>query len=432
LKSSHLLLPSPPGSPKVPDVIQDLSTAEYRCPGETYAIPRAVHLGRLADFYLACRHCPRRDDTVGLSARQIRRLAEVASRAQQRPLFQVEGVGQVAIDDLSPSLAQRIAVEFARRMMWRSLPTCQNHGDAGSLPTCPTRDLNRKPAAVVAGDGRLATAAIIAAIVEGLRWTGCETVDIGPASSPCTARAIQHLAADGGIFVGNAHGSAHTVGLKFWAHGAPLSQGGLLDDVAASLVNRSGAALIDRPTRTLGPLRRFAAADVYLNDLRPAYHALRPLRFVLHCTVGPFVAYLDELIRSVACRVISAESAQLGDQVVAAQAHFGLAIDDDGENCHVVDERGQTVEAERLSALIAGSFAGVVMQGEKLRQQTFLRMQECGAAMAVDRAGRLWYASGHDPLPDALQTLTRLLVLLSRDDRAFSAWCGAAVASSGG
>ena len=62
------------------------------------------------------------------------------------------------------------------------------------------------------------------------------------------------------------------------------------------------------------------------------------------------------------------------------------------------------------------------MQGEELRQQTFLRMQETRAAMAVNRAGRLWYADGHAPLPDALRTLTFLLAaMLSRDDLAFSA-----------
>jgi hypothetical protein len=70
--------------------------------------------------------------------------------------------------------------------------------------------------------------------------------------------------------------------------------------------------------------------------------------------------------------------------------------------------------------LIAGSFACPVTQGEELRQQTFLRMRESRATMAVDTSGRLWYAFGHAPLPDALRTLTHLLVLLSRNDLAFS------------
>ena len=233
--------------------------------------------------------------------------------------------------------------------------------------------------------------------------------------------AIQHMAADGGIFVGNAAGSSHTVGLKFWAHGEPLSQGGLLDGIAASLQSRPGAEIIDRPTRSFGPLRRFAAAAVYLSDLRPAYHALRPLRFVLDCTLGPVVTYLEDLIRDVACQIIPAENGiRLGEQVSAARAHFGMQIIDDGENCLVVDERGQPVSAERLSGLIAGTVADPVMHGVELRQQTFRRMQKSGASIAVDAAGRLWYAAGHAPVPDALRTLTHLLVLLSRNDLAFS------------
>ena len=425
-------------------MIQDFSIAEYRCPGETYGISRAVHLGRLASFHPACRDCPRCDDAVGLSARQISQLAEVGSRARQPQLFHAEGVGHVAINDLGPHVARRIAVEFARRI---------------EGPAATKR--NRQPTVVVASDGRLATAAIVAAIVEGVRWTGCETIDIGPASAPCTASAIEHLAADGAVFVGNAHGAPHTVGLKFWAHGEPLSQGGLLDEIAASLPKNSGAAMIDRPTRAFGTLRRFAAADVYLNELRAAYHALRPLRFVLDCTAGPVVAYLKELTRNVACQIISpvgnalrgvpygigsspswnttedrnategvpysrdthSKDVQsgLGEQVLAAQAHFGMQIGDDGENCRVVDQCGRSVKTEELSALIAGSFAGPVMQGEELRQQTFLRMRESRATIAADPAGRLWYAAGHAPLPDALRTLTLLLVLLSRNDLAFSA-----------
>jgi phosphomannomutase len=245
---------------------------------------------------------------------------------------------------------------------------------------------------------------------------------MGPASAPCTARATEHLSADGGVFVGNPHGAPHTVGLKFWAHGEPVSQGGLLDEMAASVLGKSGEAMIDRPTRTFGNLHRFAATDVYLSDLRPAYHALRPLRFVLDCTTGPVVAYLEELTRNVACRIILAENGidRVGEQVVAAQAHFGMHLDDDGEHCRVVDERGQAVPMERLLALVAGISAGPVMHGEELRQKTFLRMRENGASIAADPAGRLWYASGHAPLPDALRTLTLLLVLLSGNDLQFS------------
>ena len=170
-------------------------------------------------------------------------------------------------------------------------------------------------------------------------------------------------------------------------------------------------------------LRRFAAADVYLSDFRAAYHALRPLRFVLDCTAEPVVAYLQELIRNVACRIIfpvanalrgvpsgrhpsASETAtpwnategdpyrhepcpgiaqgNFGEQVLATQAHFGMQIGDDGENCHVVDERGQSVETERLLALVRREFRRPRHAERRLRQQTFRRMRESRATIAAD------------------------------------------------
>ena len=181
------------------------------------------------------------------------------------------------------------------------------------------------------------------------------------------------------------------------------------------------AEIIDRPTRSFGPLRRFAAAAVYLSDLRPAYHALRPLRFVLDCTLGPVVTYLEELIRDVACQITPLKTeSDSANRCQPPEPILECKLSDDGENCLVVDERGQPVSAERLSGLIAGTVADPVMHGVELRQQTFRRMQKSGASIAVDAAGRLWYAAGHAPVPDALRTLTHLLVLLSRNDLAFS------------
>jgi len=418
----YLLLSFPRGSPKVPGVIPDQFAAEYRCPGENYSISRAVHLGRLASFHSACRECPERDDTDGLSTRQIRKLTEVGSRTQRRPLFHAEGAGNVSIDDLNPDVARRIAIEFARQIAPDPLPNCQRHDDSDMLATCPTQNGSKQPSLLVANDGRMATAAIIAAIVEGFRWTGCETIDIGRTTAPCAVNAIQHLAASGGIFVGNSGDAAHAVGLKFWAGDEPLSRGGMFDRIEASLQNGSFETMIDRPLRTFGRLRRISATESYHSDLRPAYHALRPLRFVLDCTLGPEISYLEELTRNLACRVIPCERAgRLGLQVAATQAHFGIRINDDGENCRVVDERGRAVPAERLLACVAGGLTGPIMHGGELRQQTFLRMRESRAEIGVDPAGRLWYASGHSPVPDALRTLTLLLVLLSCNDRAFSA-----------
>ena len=44
-------------------------------------------------------------------------------------------------------------------------------------------------------------------------------------------------------------------------------------------------------------------------------------------------------------------------------------------------------------------------------------MRDQHAVLGGGPSGRYWHAVGRLPLPDALRTLTLLLVLLSRDDR---------------
>ena len=87
-------------------------TAVYRCPDELHPITRAVHLGRLAAFYPACRQCPLRDDTGTLSPRQVAQLAETGQQRQTQSVFSDEGVGGVYLNDLTPAAARDIAAAF--------------------------------------------------------------------------------------------------------------------------------------------------------------------------------------------------------------------------------------------------------------------------------------------------------------------------------
>jgi len=334
-------------------------TVEYRCPDDSHPISRSVHLGRLARFYPACRQCEHRDDTGSLSARQVRQLVEVRPRALRQPLFHEEGAGGLYEGELTPAAARQIAAAFG---------------------LCFAKRQGRPKTAVLGSDGRAITAELVAAVSEGLRWTGCDVVDVGPATSACLAVAIDQLDAAGGVHVGQAMrreggsvgqafqpdliGLAQStrvrlksltyVGLKFWAPG-PLSRGGLLDDI-----ERVYPTGIDRPTRSYGAARRFQADETYLAELTPYYHALRPLRVVLDCASAPLVRYLARLIQPVACRVVPCQppAEQLAEQVIAGQGHFGIRIEDDGEVCSVLDEQGRPVPSERLALLLVRFLRG--------------------------------------------------------------------------
>jgi phosphomannomutase len=385
----------------------------------------------LARFYPGCRQCPHRDDTGTLPVRQVKQLLETQSRASRQPLFHAEGAAGVYLNDLTPQIAREMAAALGAALQRRGL----------------LKDVSRDgaPLVVLCGDGRPMSCELVAAVGEGLRWAGCQVVDIGPATAACLSFAIGHLAASGGILVGNPGEKPQMVGLKFWAGRRPLSADGGLEALAEAY--RAG---IDRPTRRYGPLRRFQAEVPYLADLAGYYHALRPLRVVLGTYCGPLVGYLRKLTESLACQIIECRTAtateRLSELIVAEKAHFGVTVGDDGETCRLYDEQGRQVPAERLLLLVAGHLlserpqgvivleernaaelaeairaAGgrVVLSGAR-RAEMAAAVQAHGGLLGGGPSGRLWYDSDGLPLPDALRTLTLLLVLLSQSDRPLS------------
>ncbi len=454
---------------------------EYRCPGERQPISRAVHLGRLAAFYPACRQCPHREDTGSLSPRQVEQLAETAERRRPRPLFHDEGAAGVFLDDLAPADARRIAAAFGvivrgetaeekgeeRREKREEGKDCGNqaiHHSSFNIHHSPN------PSIVLAGDGRPIAAELVAAVAEGLRWSGRDVVDIGPATAACMAFTMHHLQAAGGVLVGNPGLAPQEVGLQFWTAGPrPLSAGGGLESVAQLAETDPG-----RPTRRYGRMRRFQADEPYLAALSDHYHALRPLRVVVDSASKPLLHYLQRLCAAVACEVIPLRAAPAGDRSIfrrenvfcekntgrkmdlsPSAAHFAVQIDGDGETCRVFDEQGRAAPPARLLLLLArhirdeaalsedvreSSPVSVVLEtgvphavAERLerlglrpitsgprRAEVSAAMREHGAMLGFGPGARYWHSQAGVPLPDALMTVTRLLKLLSRGDEPFS------------
>jgi phosphomannomutase len=274
---------------------------------------------------------------------------------------------------------------------------------------------------------------------EGLRWSGCDAVDIGPATAACLAFAVHHLQAAGGILVGNPGRQPHMVGLQFWTAGpCPLSASGSLEPIEQLYL-----AGVSRPTRSFGAMRRFQADEPYLATFADHYHALRPLRVVVDSASSPLVEYLKQLAATVACEIIPCRATRhdLPEQVRADAAHFAVCVDGDGETCCVFDEQGHVLTAEQLLVLLAPDAGTVVL--EKATSQTMIEllkrrgirivtsnarradmaaaMREHGAPFGGGPSGRFWYADAGVPLPDALMTITRLLILLSHTDEPLSA-----------
>lgn len=361
-------------------VSSEAEPREYRCPGETYSISRTVHLGRMASFYAACRDCPHSHDTGTLPPSIVRRLNATRREAAPAISFGGDDRARVRLDDSAAARTRSLAAAH------------------GVFLQQARYDRSRPLLAVLASDGRAATSEAFFAASEGLRWAGCEVIDLGAAAAPALAQTIAHLQADGGLLLGVEGGAAAEVTISFWgADGAPCSTGEALDSIRAIFTER-----LDRPTRAFGGLRRFDARALYLEGVCAHFHALRPLRFVLDTTCQPLVTALAGLTQHVACEVISLgldapsgpvgttaassifdpslqprgkrrspalprslaqpevklddharRAATLEHRVRTERAHFGLAVDASGESCRLVDELGRSVDGGVWLAALA-------------------------------------------------------------------------------
>lgn len=395
----------------------------YRCPDERQPISRALHLGRLARFYAGCRECAHRHDSGALSPRLVRQLEQSFARPKPASPWGAEGLAGACPRMITPALIRQAARAFG----------CEARAQS-------TAD-DAAPVVALGGDGRLLTAELHSAAAEGLRWSGCEVVDLGAIPGPVMPLAIDCLQAAGGLALGNPLGRPETVGVKFWLPGArPVSAGPQLDRLATA-----AAGHLDRPTRRFGPARRFDATEPYRDELAGFYHALRPLRVAIYSASGPAFDCLRALAQNVACTFWPLESAGDAPRVIRSRgAHLGAAIDDDGECLRLWDERGEPVADERLlillsRPLLAAEPGAIVLaepaaQGlaaaiERLhgrpiwaaasRQAVDAAMRAGQAAIGLGPGPRFW-RSGGNPAADALYAFSWLLVLLSRSDRRFS------------
>jgi phosphomannomutase len=448
------------GSPDLSDQSSNVVTGqivslptitEYRCPGEDHSISRAIHLSRLSAFYPACRQCQHRHDTGQLNPETVERIYQTEARGRQRPLFHRDGVRGVFLNDLTPAIAGRIAAAFAS-LLWHDVPLTGRQKSPGRA--AQTRQPSRRgPSIVVGYDERPSSPAMLSSVIDALRMMGCPVTDVGLASRPCFAFAVDHLQVAGGLFVSGAGHDASWSGLDLYREGAtPLSLGDGLEAVQQKY--DSG---VTRPTRSAAFQRTFQATIPYEAGLWKHFHALRPLRVVCAARPRPARKTVRKLFAKLPCELSEIETTaavnaplkhdvlleRLSSRVKKRKAHLGILIDDDGSRCWFVDERGRHVDAVRLTAMLARQSrvdhpnAPVVAESAaKENVQNLITpnellaggdsagsisrvMRETNASFGGGQSDSYWFRESF-PACDAILTLAHVLQGLSRSDEPFS------------
>jgi phosphomannomutase len=365
----------------------------------------------MAAFDARCQSCPHRHDARDLPQRVVEQLQLSWSRPATLQ-FDEDGASGL----LGQSLDGPTSRQFAEAM-------------AHAL----TRGFQQPATVVLAGDGRPATAELVAAASEAFRWSGCQVIETRSSTTAGLLFAQASYQAEGALLIGNADGTPRTASLRgYGPGGSPLAG----DEIAR---HRSRGSA--RASRRCGAWRRGSAEAEYLSTLESRFHALRPLRFRWETSCAPIERYLNRLLAPVACRPISPR--EYAEQAGGA-CHFGIWIDGDGERCRVSDETGQELRPEAILTLLAEFLSqapgeAVIVEDttpestvQRLTARGFRVLSSPASRVAMHRAlgrhnarlgggssGRFWFAAPA-PLPDALHVVALLLAILSQSDRPLS------------
>lgn len=227
-----------------------------------------------------------------------------------------------------------------------------------------------EPKAVAVGrDMRLSSPAMAAAVMEGVADAGADVVDVGMVGTEMLYFAVGSLGLDGGIAVTASHNPKEYTGMKIVRRGAlPVGgDSGLLD------VRRRAELGFPEPAAR-GAVR---VEDVYpawtervLSFVDPA--AIRPLRVVIDAANGMAGAMLPRVLERLPIDAVPfcfepdgsfpshepnpllPENRELViARVLEEDADLGVAFDGDADRCFFVDDTGEFVPGDFVTALLA-------------------------------------------------------------------------------
>lgn len=311
--------------------------------------------------------------------------------------------------------------------------------------------------ALVGRDGRLSGPELSEKLIEGIRSTGCNVIEVGMGPTPAFYYGLHELQADGGIQVTGSHNPPEYNGFKVCV-GTKTIYGEAIQDLLK---------MIEADDFVTGE----GAYDT--TDLIDGYKAMiidrikleRPLKVAVDAGNGVAGPVAPDVYRALGCEVVemytdvdgtfpnhhpdpTLEEAvvDLQDRVKVEGLDVGLGFDGDADRVGIVDENGEIVWGDRLTVLLARDMlsrnpgASVIFDvkcsqqlhddiekhgGRPIMWKTGHslikgKMKDEGALLAGEMSGHLFFSEnffGHD---DAIYAGAKLLEIASKHDGGFS------------
>ncbi|WP_277928879.1 phosphomannomutase/phosphoglucomutase [Luteimonas aquatica] len=305
---------------------------------------------------------------------------------------------------------------------------------------------------VVGRDGRISGPELVAGLVEGLRKTGRNVIDIGMAPTPVTYFGAYHLRTGCCISVTGSHNPPDYNGFKIVVGGETLSGDAIVDLYTRISEGRLHAA------PTPGSASQRDIGEDYVQRIAGDIRLARPLKVVVDAGNGVAGEIGPRVLEAIGAEVIPlycdidgsfpnhhpdpSEPHNLEDligSVAHVNADLGLAFDGDGDRLGVVTRNGQNIFPDRLLMLFAadvldrnpgavilfdvkctGRLPGYIQRhgGSPLMWKTGhslikAKMRETGAELAGEMSGHFFFGERWYGFDDGIYAAARLLEILA-------------------
>ena len=317
---------------------------------------------------------------------------------------------------------------------------------------------DRPPKICVGRDGRLSSPDLEAQLVEGLTAAGADVLRIGLGPSPMLYFAAHDRRCDGGMMITGSHNPPAYNGVKMVFGGKPFygadiealarvvkdgafAQGAgratEADEVRAAYVARLLTEAVEHPFTVAWDAGNGATGAV----LGALVNGLPGRHILLNDEVdGTFPAHHPD-------PTVAENLAQLIETVRAERCDLGIAFDGDGDRIGVVDGGGAILWGDQLVALLAREVLraqpGATVIGDVKASRILFdeiarlggtplmwrtghapikaKMAECGAPLAGEMSGHIFFADRYLGFDDALYAALRLLRLVAGEGRSLAA-----------
>jgi phosphomannomutase len=272
-------------------------------------------------------------------------------------IFKAYDIRGIYPDDLNEADAWKIGCATARFL--RSLLRGYERGQAASQSLCVGRDM------------RTHSEAIVQALIEGMNSTGTNVIDIGMIDTPQMYFAINHLGTCGGVQVTASHNPANYNGFKISGLDAKPIGGdtGLKDieHIAMALLHTKGKATGSVESREL-------TAEYKKHVLKFLRSNVKKLKIAIDASNGMAGKMVPALFDKLPVKIIEINFKhdgkfkhepnplveknlkELKAAVKKNKCDFGVCFDGDADRMMMIDEKGNTIGCDLMTALMAPYF----------------------------------------------------------------------------